>query len=182
MPRTQSIVRATQWRSRLTSQPSISEHAEAVGAHASPTPSWLHTQPLSACPACPGFLLHCPYSFSFPGATVVNAQNRLTQLVLAQCTTRGGFKDLFTRLYNYPRFSVPFRRGRRIYYSHNSGLQAQSVIYTQADLEGEPSVLIDPNTLSEDGTVALMGWSFSGSWARDVCMRALLLCFALAWG
>lgn len=47
----------------------------------------------------------------------------------------------------------PYKRGDRWYYSHNSGLQAQAVMYTQKTLDGEPTVLLDPNTLSSDGTV-----------------------------
>lgn len=55
----------------------------------------------------------------------------------------------------------PYKRGDRWYYSHNTGLQAQNVLYTQKTLEGDATVLLDPNTLSSDGTVALMGQSFS---------------------
>ena len=64
-------------------------------------------------------------------------------------------------LYNYEKFGTPYRRGQRYYYSHNSGLQNQYVTYSQSSLDGEPRVLIDPNTLSTDGTVALGGQAFS---------------------
>ena len=53
------------------------------------------------------------------------------------------------------------RLPRRYYYTHNSGLQAQSVIYTQAALDAEPEVFLDPNTFSADGTVALDSFVFS---------------------
>ncbi|KIZ07661.1 prolyl endopeptidase [Monoraphidium neglectum] len=91
----------------------------------------------------------------------VEAQNELTNSVLAQCDTREQFKALFTDLYNYPKYGTPFKKGSRYYYYFNSGLQQQFVLYTQASLEAEPWVLLDPNTLSEDGTVALRDASFS---------------------
>lgn len=92
----------------------------------------------------------------------VNAQNKLTASVLEQCPSRSQFKQLFEELYNYERFGVPFRKGDRYYYSHNTGLQAQNVIYTLNSLDDpEPKFFIDPNKLSEDGTVALMQYAFS---------------------
>lgn len=91
----------------------------------------------------------------------VAAQNELTQSVLARCESREEFKQLFTKLYDYERFSVPSRKGDRYYFSRNTGLQAQSVLFSQAHLDEEPTLLLDPNTLSDDGTVALMGRSFS---------------------
>lgn len=58
-------------------------------------------------------------------------------------------------LWNYERYSVPFRRGGRYFFYKNDGLQNQSVLYTQSSLEAEAQVLLDPNSLSADGTVAL---------------------------
>ncbi|KAG2433756.1 hypothetical protein HXX76_008118 [Chlamydomonas incerta] len=99
----------------------------------------------------------------------VTAQNKLTDGVLAQCETREPFRKLFTALFDYPKFGAPFKCGSRYYYYHNSGLQQQYVIYSQAEatLEAEPKLFFDPNTLSEDGTVALsnMEWSEDGSLA-----------------
>lgn len=91
----------------------------------------------------------------------VDAQNKVTQSVLAQCHSQDKFKALMQQLYDYPRYSTPSRHGERYYYSHNTGLQAQSVVYSQRSLDGEAVVLIDPNNLSDDGTVALMGSAFS---------------------
>lgn len=91
----------------------------------------------------------------------VEAQNELTQKVLAQCETRDQFKELFTALYDYPKFGTPFKRGNRYYYYHNSGLQQQYVLYGQDSLAAEAVCLLDPNTLSEDGTVALKDATFS---------------------
>ncbi|HRZ58312.1 MAG TPA: prolyl oligopeptidase family serine peptidase, partial [Candidatus Paceibacterota bacterium] len=69
-------------------------------------------------------------------------------------------------LWNYEKFSVPYKRGGRYFFSRNSGLQNQGVLYTAATLEAEPSVLLDPNTLSAEGTIALSGTAVSedGQW------------------
>ncbi|KAL6767501.1 hypothetical protein ACKKBF_B35475 [Auxenochlorella protothecoides x Auxenochlorella symbiontica] len=94
-------------------------------------------------------------------AEFVEEQNVLTQSVLDQCTTRPAFSKLLEKLMDYEKFGTPFKKGQRYYYTHNTGLQAQSVVYSQSSLDGEPVVLIDPNTLSADGTVALSSWAFS---------------------
>eukprot|EP00271_Cylindrocystis_brebissonii_P017567 TRINITY_DN4620_c0_g1_i12.p1 TRINITY_DN4620_c0_g1~~TRINITY_DN4620_c0_g1_i12.p1 ORF type:complete len:114 (+),score=3.20 TRINITY_DN4620_c0_g1_i12:101-442(+) len=61
----------------------------------------------------------------------VTAQNVLTQSVLSTCETRQKLKERMTELYNYPRFGCPYRQGDNVFYHHNSGLQAQSVLYIQ---------------------------------------------------
>jgi hypothetical protein len=91
----------------------------------------------------------------------VEAQNKLTAEVLAECDTRDRFKQLFTDLYNYPKFGTPFKKGARYFYYHNSGLQQQFVLYTQPALGADATVLLDPNALSDDGTVALRDAAFS---------------------
>lgn len=91
----------------------------------------------------------------------VNAQNELTLPFLEQCEIRDIFKDRMTELYDYPKYSCPFKRGNRYFHFYNTGLQNQSVLYMQENLEAEPSVFLDPNTFSEDGTVALQGYAFS---------------------
>ena len=85
----------------------------------------------------------------------VQAQNEVTFGYLRQLPTVEPIKQRLTELWNYERYSVPFKRGGRYFYYKNDGLQNQSVLYTQASLTAEPVVLLDPNTLSEDGTVAL---------------------------
>ncbi len=85
----------------------------------------------------------------------VQAQNELTQGYLAQIPQREAIKARMTELWNYEKYSAPYRKGGRIFYSHNDGLQNQNVLFWQETLDSEPEVLIDPNTLSEDGTVAL---------------------------
>lgn len=79
----------------------------------------------------------------------VNAQNTVTQDFLSDCPTRNELKERLTHLWNYERYSVPFQEGGHFFYFKNDGLQNQSVLYV------DDRVLLDPNTLSKDGTVAL---------------------------
>ncbi|MGZ2860933.1 hypothetical protein, partial [Pseudomonas aeruginosa] len=66
-------------------------------------------------------------------------------------------RKLYTELYDFEKFGIPFREGKRYFWTHNSGLQPQSVLYTATSLKDAPQVALDPNTLSKDGTVALSG-------------------------
>jgi prolyl oligopeptidase len=93
--------------------------------------------------------------------TWVDAENELTQSYLAEVPTRGEMQKRLMELINFERYTAPARRGTRYFYSHNSGLQNQNVIYWQEGLEGEPKVLLDPNTFSADGTVAISGLSIT---------------------
>lgn len=85
----------------------------------------------------------------------VEAQNQLTFHYLKQIPARDRIHARLTRLWNYERFGVPFREGGRYFYYRNDGLQNQAVLYTLQSLDARPTVLIDPNQLSTDGTVAL---------------------------
>ena len=87
----------------------------------------------------------------------VDAENTLTHGYLNQIPGREALKSRLTTLTNYERYSAPSKEGDRYFYSHNTGLQNQAVLFWQEGLQGEPHVLIDPNTLSKDGTVALNG-------------------------
>jgi len=91
----------------------------------------------------------------------VEAQNKVTFGYLNQLPGREKLNARLTELWNYERYGTPFKRGSRYFYYKNDGLQNQSVLYTLPTLEAEPVVLLDPNTLSEDGTVALGGTSIS---------------------
>ncbi|KAM8832340.1 prolyl endopeptidase [Spinachia spinachia] len=91
----------------------------------------------------------------------VTAQNQLTSPYLERCEVRDLFKERMTELYDYPKYSCPFKRGNRYFHFYNTGLQNQSVMYVQESLEAEPKVFLDPNTFSDDGTVALRGYAFS---------------------
>ena len=93
--------------------------------------------------------------------TWVEAQNKLTFAYLNEIPAREQIKQRLTKLWNYERYGTPFKEGGRYFYSKNNGLQNQSVLYTADSLTGEPRVLLDPNTLSTDGTVALSSLSIS---------------------
>ncbi len=96
----------------------------------------------------------------------IEAQNRVTFDYLEQIGPREEITDRLTQLWNYERFGQPVKRGDRYFYTHNDGLQDQSVLYTVDRLDGEPRILLDPNNLSEDGTVALAGWRASRDGTR----------------
>lgn len=96
--------------------------------------------------------------------TWVEAQNQVTFEYLNEITVREKIKQRLTQLWDYEKFSIPFKEGDRAlryFYFKNDGLQNQSVLYTLISLDAEPKVLLDPNKLSEDGTVALSGVSIS---------------------
>ncbi|MDR0989732.1 MAG: prolyl oligopeptidase family serine peptidase [Prevotellaceae bacterium] len=94
-------------------------------------------------------------------AAWVEAENKVTNAYLAKIPFRGKLLDRLTALANYEKFGTPFKKHGKYYFSKNDGLQNQSVVYVQESLEGEPRVFLDPNQLSDDGTVALTGLSFS---------------------
>ncbi len=91
----------------------------------------------------------------------VAAQNKVTFAYLNAIPGRDAIKARLTKLWNYERYGVPFKEGGRYFYSRNDGLQNQSVLYTVESIEAAPRVLLDPNTLSADGTVALAGLEVS---------------------
>ncbi len=91
----------------------------------------------------------------------VEAQNKVTFGYLEQIPERAAIKARLTQLWNYERYGVPFKQGGRYFYAKNDGLQNQSVLYTMTSLEAEPQVLLDPNQLSADGTVALSGYTIT---------------------
>ncbi|MDO9695170.1 MAG: prolyl oligopeptidase family serine peptidase [Candidatus Latescibacteria bacterium] len=103
----------------------------------------------------------------------VAAQNELTFGYLAKLPARERIKQRLTELWDYPKYGAPFEEGGRYFFSKNTGLQNQSVYYVQESLDAEPRVLLDPNTLSEDGTVSLAGLSIARdgkkmAWATSV--------------
>jgi prolyl oligopeptidase len=93
--------------------------------------------------------------------TWIDAENELTQRYLTQIPVRERMQRRLMELINFERYTAPARRGTRYFYSHNSGLQNQNVLYWHTGLDGEPKVLLDPNTFSEDGTVAISGISIT---------------------
>jgi prolyl oligopeptidase len=96
----------------------------------------------------------------------VEEENRLTFGFLEALPQRTYFRDRLQALWNFPRLGLPFKEGGRYFLSRNSGLQNQAVFLVQDTLSAEPRVLIDPNTLSPDDTIALTAThvSFDGKW------------------
>ncbi len=92
-------------------------------------------------------------------AAWVKAENAVTEDYLSRLPMRAWFKTRITELWNYPKVGLPFREAGRLFYSKNSGLQRQSVWYTRTSLDGAERMVIDPNTLSPDGSIALSSLS-----------------------
>ena len=93
----------------------------------------------------------------------VKAQNQVTFSYLDQIPYREAIKNRLEEIWNYERYSTPFKEGGKFYFFKNDGLQNQSVLYAQNTLEDEPSLVLDPNKFSEDGTASLGSISFNKS-------------------
>lgn len=91
----------------------------------------------------------------------VTAQNEVTQNYLFRIPYRKQFQAAIEKVFNYPKYSAPFKRGDWFYFYKNDGLQNQSVLYRQKGLNGEAEVVIDPNKLSPDGTTRLQLFNLS---------------------
>ena len=94
-------------------------------------------------------------------AAWVAAENVITRRYMDSKPVRSELKKRLTELMDYARMGVPYREANRYFYSRNRGLQNQSVVYMREGLNGEEKVVIDPNTLSPDGTLALGGYTVS---------------------
>lgn len=96
----------------------------------------------------------------------VQRQNELTFSFLNKIPARQKVKDRLIEIWDYPKATAPIERGGRYFQFHNTGLQNQDVLFVQESLAGEHCLLLDPNSLSEDGSVALRLWSVSedGLW------------------
>ena len=107
-------------------------------------------------------------------AAWVTAENEVTNAYLAKIPFRQKLQRRLTELSNYERLSAPRKRGGKWYFSKNDGLQNQYVLYVMDELGGTPRVFLDPNKLSDDGTVALKSVSFSnnGRWAAYSISRS----------
>lgn len=91
----------------------------------------------------------------------VIAQNKVTFGYLEQIPFREKFRARLEEIWNYPKFSAPFREGMQYYFYKNDGLQNQAVLYTQDGLDGEARVFLDPNNFSDEGTASLTTFSVS---------------------
>ena len=88
----------------------------------------------------------------------IDAENTIASRYLDALPVRDALKKRITELWNYPKVTPPRYEGRHWFYSRNSGLQRQSVVFTRETLGGTESVALDPNALSPDGSVALSGF------------------------
>ncbi|MEP6485621.1 MAG: prolyl oligopeptidase family serine peptidase [Rudaea sp.] len=91
----------------------------------------------------------------------IEAQNKLTFGTLAQIPGRERIRQELSAIWNHEKFSAPEKYGDHYFYTRNDGLQNQAVLYVAATLDAEPRVLLDPNKLSSDGTIALKAYAIS---------------------
>jgi len=91
----------------------------------------------------------------------IEAENKITFPFLESIPQRKAIQGRLTEAWNYERYGVPFKRGGRYFFTKNDGLQNQSPLYTAKSLTEEPKMLLDPNKLSEDGTVSLAGYDIT---------------------
>ena len=91
----------------------------------------------------------------------VVGQNEVTFSYLEKIPFRDKLKLRFEEIYDFPRYSTPVKRGGYYFFTRNDGLQDQSVLYIQKDLDSEPEEFLDPNKFSKDGTVSLTTYAVS---------------------
>lgn len=113
-----------------------------------------------------GTVVYDPYRWlendmSAETASWVKEENAVTQNYLSQIPFREAIKKRYENLFNYEKYSAPFKQGKQTYYYKNSGLQNQSVLYRESPDGKEAEVFLDPNTFSKDGTTSLAGIAFS---------------------
>jgi len=91
----------------------------------------------------------------------VDAENKVTHDYLSQIPFREDLEKRLTEIWNYPKYGVPFKKGDNYFFFKNNGIQNQSILYITDDLDKQANVLLNPNLLAEDGTVALAGMGVS---------------------
>ena len=143
-----------------------------LAALAQPVPDYPETRRVDQVDLLHGQRVADPYRWleddrSAETAAWVAAQNRVTDAWLSKIPYRDALRARLTKLTDFARSSVPQRRGEWLYYRTNSGLQNQSVIVRRKASGGEPQVLLDPNTLSADGTTRVGDFEVDaqGRWA-----------------
>lgn len=104
----------------------------------------------------------------------VTAQNEVTFGFLDRIPFRSKINDRLTQMWNYERYSTPWREGDYYFFFKNDGMQNQSVLYVREGLEGEPRVFIDPNQMSEEGIISLSRLS--------VCNQAKYMAYSISTG
>ena len=140
----------------------------AIAAQAAPTPAG---SPLTYPPAARGSVVEDyhgtkvadPYRWledldSPETRAWVSAEARLAEDYVAKIDSRPRIKRRLTELSDFEKFGLPFHEGGRYFYTRNTGLQNQSVLFMTDGLAGKPAVALDPNTLSKDGSLAVVGY------------------------
>ena len=94
-------------------------------------------------------------------AAWVEAENKVTQDYISKIPFRNALKEKMMKLQNYEKMGIPFKHHGKYFFYKNNGLQNQSVLYEMDSLDGTPREVLDPNKLSDDGTVALKSVDFS---------------------
>ena len=89
----------------------------------------------------------------------IGAQNAITSAYLEKLPYRETLRKRITELWDYPKVTLPFREGGRLFYRKNTGLQKQSVLFMRRSLSGPPRIVLDPNTMFPDGSTALFGYA-----------------------
>src|SRR6202030_4314699 len=102
----------------------------------------------------------------------IEAEDKITFDFLQTIPGHDGISKRLTEVWDYERFGVPFKEKNRYFFSKNTGLQNQNVLYTTANFSDQPRELLDPNILAKDGTIALSG--------LDVTDDAALMAYGLA--
>src|SRR2546421_11315721 len=87
----------------------------------------------------------------------IEAEDKVTFDFLKTIPERDGIRKRLTEVWDYERFGVPFKEKDRYFFSKNSGLQNQNVLYSAKNFSEQPGILLDPNLLAKDGTIALGG-------------------------
>src|SRR5947209_6042969 len=87
----------------------------------------------------------------------IETEDKITFDFLSKIPERDGIKKRLTEIWDFERFGVPFKEANRYFFSKNSGLQNQNVLFTAANFSEKPRELLDPNGLAKDGTIALGG-------------------------
>lgn len=113
-----------------------------------------------------GTTVHDPYRWlendtSAETAAWVQDEVKLTKGYLDQIPFREAIRKRYENLFNFEKYSAPFKEGKYTYYFKNTGLQNQSVLYRQAEGSTTDELFLDPNTFSKDGTTSLSGLNFS---------------------
>jgi prolyl oligopeptidase len=155
------------------------------------TPDYPYTRRVNVVDTIFGTKVPDPYRWleddtSAAVAAWVQEQNKLTFGYLDRIPFRPRLKQRLQELFDYPRYSTPYRKKGYVTFSKNDGLQNQDVLYIQRGMQGSAEILLNPNTFSQDGTARLAGLSFSqdmkyavygisqgGSDWRDLCVMEI---------